>query len=417
MAWMYLPQSLSAPDTTGSALGLDEQSQICARWLTWRGSVTRSQIWSQRFRRVSWMTLLSGMTCQPLTADRLRAWLGLSMPACPASPGVSPESEKEPKTNDGYGATFSASSLKSNQSTSFLRKCLGLFQEEVLVLSYPTLPKQGSMRSGVVLQRQSAARPTSASGCSSWPTSTVADSQDMNPKPRPSRIATNRKTEYLARMVQWPTPNVPNRGPEMDKSHRPESGGIDLQSAVKKWPTPNVPNGGRSSNTTNYHDDGSKRQVDLAAKVKNWPTPAAQNYRDGKASPETMASNSRPLQEVVISGPQAVGNRSTNGKNQELFTTSCVADSASARNSTATRYKIPPTGIHAGNIPTDQVVPKQWQAVKCPGGGDRSRSGERKGELPLGGQGKGKLNPAWVCSLMNLPVGWVTITTNPFEDA
>ena len=30
----------------------------------------------------------------------------------------------------------------------------------------------------------------------------------------------------------WPPPNVPNRGPEYSKSHRPESGGIDLQSSV-----------------------------------------------------------------------------------------------------------------------------------------------------------------------------------------
>ena len=36
----------------------------------------------------------------------------------------------------------------------------------------------------------------------------------------------------LRDQVNWPTPNVPERGKELSKSHRPESGGIDLQSSV-----------------------------------------------------------------------------------------------------------------------------------------------------------------------------------------
>ena len=37
-----------------------------------------------------------------------------------------------------------------------------------------------------------------------------------------------------------------------------------------------------------------------------------------------------------------------------------VGDSASARNSTATRHKIPPTGIHAGNTLTDAATLSSW---------------------------------------------------------
>jgi len=37
----------------------------------------------------------------------------------------------------------------------------------------------------------------------------------------------------------WPTPTIPNREPEFDKSHRPNSGGIDLQStALQQWASP-----------------------------------------------------------------------------------------------------------------------------------------------------------------------------------
>jgi hypothetical protein len=40
--------------------------------------------------------------------------------------------------------------------------------------------------------------------------------------------------------------------------------------------------------------------------------------------------------------------------------TPCVADSASTRNSTARRNKLPPTGIHAGHTLTDAVTLHGW---------------------------------------------------------
>ena len=43
---------------------------------------------------------------------------------------------------------------------------------------------------------------------SSWTTPTVVDASAMSPNLRPSRIATGRKTDYLARQVQWATPNA-----------------------------------------------------------------------------------------------------------------------------------------------------------------------------------------------------------------
>jgi len=65
----------------------------------------------------------------------------------------------------------------------------------------------------------------------------------------------------------WPTRNVPSRGCEADKSHRPNSGGIDLQST---------------------------------AKLAGWATASARDWRDGRASQDTMNRNSRPLNEQVV---------------------------------------------------------------------------------------------------------------------
>ena len=335
---------------------------------------------------------LSGMTCQPLTADRLLVWLTSFMPESRASHGASLANTAEQPTSDGYGATSSESSLRSNQGTSFLKKCLGLFTEEVLVSSYPTLPKRGSMRNGTVSRRQKSARRTSANGCSSWPTPVDYDStpggpnnhykglaqmmqwptaraedgescgghnareaadslraavtwptpdsfMDMNANKKANQENRNGNNTVLsAATAQWPTPNVPNRGCESQasKDNRPDSGGIDLQTAVL-WPTPNAPNGGRTSNTSNYREDGSKRQAELAA--------------------------------VVISGPQAPDSHSTSGKSQEL-----------------------------------------WQTPHAAVGGHISRGGDRKNEPYLPGQvkqyAKGRLNPLWVSQLMGVAVGW-----------
>jgi hypothetical protein len=100
-----------------------------------------------------------------------------------------------------------------------------------------TFPRQGLMRSGRLYLLPTSGRRTSESESSLWPTVTAQDAKnDAGPSqwernsdplnvavkrwpsptamdvmetdgtPRPSRIATNRKTEYLARQVHWPTP-------------------------------------------------------------------------------------------------------------------------------------------------------------------------------------------------------------------
>lgn len=66
----------------------------------------------------------------------------------------------------------------------------------------------------------------------------------------------------------WPTPNVPNRGPERRASKQKRgSGGVDLQTAVQQF-----------------------------------PTPSARDWKASNATGETMQKNSRPLNETVTGG-------------------------------------------------------------------------------------------------------------------
>jgi len=73
------------------------------------------------------------------------------------------------------------------------------------------------------------------------------------------------------------------------------------------WPTPRVvmPDNSKRKATLNpktlryEREDGESFSMNLADAVKMWPTPTARDWKSGKASPETMARNSRPLSEAV----------------------------------------------------------------------------------------------------------------------
>jgi hypothetical protein len=148
------------------------------------------------------------------------------------------------------------------------------------------------------------------------------------------------------------------------------------------WATPNVPNGGRSvahvkdwRGKTAYHN-GKKVQVGLESQVKMWPTPVA---NDDNKSPEAhmrMKARMKGGARSTITSLQVMAKAVERG----LLPTPTVGDSRNARNSTAVRHKIPPTGIHAGDTLTDAVVP----------------------------QG-GSLNPTWVEWLMGYPLGWTDL--------
>jgi len=76
--------------------------------------------------------------------------------------------------------------------------------------------------------------PSLTSQAKSWSTPTVTDASAMSPEMRPSRVATGRTTEYLARQIQWATP----RAEHDSGGHR---GTKDtLHSQIKTWATPHA---------------------------------------------------------------------------------------------------------------------------------------------------------------------------------
>jgi hypothetical protein len=73
---------------------------------------------------------------------------------------------------------------------------------------------------------------------------------------------------------QWRTPDAPNAGGPRNRQTSVGHGHqVTIAEQAEHWPTPNVPNGGRTGSTSNYDDQGRKRQIDLGAVAPLWRTP------------------------------------------------------------------------------------------------------------------------------------------------
>ena len=94
----------------------------------------------------------------------------------------------------------------------------------------------------------------------------------------------------------WPTPKAEarNGGRSSDPRH-----GRVLDEEASLWPTPDAAATTRSNRSPS---PGAAPRPALAALAALWPTPTANAWRSGLGSDDTMARNSRPLHEMVVSG-------------------------------------------------------------------------------------------------------------------
>lgn len=105
----------------------------------------------------------------------------------------------------------------------------------------------------------------------------------------------------------WPTAKGSPSGPDFARASREGSGGHDLATAVALWPTPNAADGKSARNSTanrkSIPPTGVHAGHTLMDAVTLWPTRQAKDWRSGKVSYETLARNSRPLNEIVTLYP------------------------------------------------------------------------------------------------------------------
>lgn len=72
-----------------------------------------------------------------------------------------------------------------------------------------------------------------------------------------------------------------------------------LQRKLANWPTP-VASANANRTTQNAPSHGSTHGATLAGTAAQWPTPMSKDWKSGSVSPETLAKNSRPLNEFAI---------------------------------------------------------------------------------------------------------------------
>lgn len=203
-----------------------------------------------------------------------------------------------------------------------------------------------------------------------------------------------------------PTPRASD-GTKGGPNQRGSSGDLMLPSAVALMGTPTArmwkgsgPIGSQSHQWLLDHGN-------VEAQVLLLPTPAVNDMGEGKTVER--------WDEWTADMQARHGNGNGHGKSlaieaQRLLPTPMVGDAASACNSTATRHKIPPTGIHAGDTLTDIIRGAREWGDYAPAIARWEHILGRPAPAPTQTSSKGnpQLSAAFVEWLMGLPDGWVT---------
>lgn len=232
--WLWIPStsSPSAPATAGSSSEstLPPTARLAAS-VTWSAKHRQPRFWSRKWKRDTWLALLSGTTCLRSTLwSGVESWIS-SLRASRASLQASPGSEKEQMTLAGFGPWSRVSSNEQPPPLSFSKTCQDCGRKGCKMCS-KTLPRWGSMRSGVVSVQKRLAPRSVGTGYGCWPTVT-ASSYGNNRGGGAGRVGKVRPSQ-AGTVKRWATVTV--HGNHNRKGLSPESGD-GLATQVHRWAT------------------------------------------------------------------------------------------------------------------------------------------------------------------------------------
>ncbi len=237
--------SASAPDTVASISDSSEFCQLAEQSLTWRSKPSPSRTWSRRWKRESWLRLLSGRTCTPSHSTSFSEWWISSLRASRVSPSVKRASAKASKTSDTCGPGSPRASDDPDQLL-FSWKT----STESPPLSRPDSSRFSTMSSAIwrawvtdrrqdSTRRMKSAHRTSESGgsYSEWPTATTMMSKS---RARYTKGTMHAGRNLIDTVLGWPTPTTDSA---THRTGRYAQGGVPLTAAVsaaQNWPTPDA---------------------------------------------------------------------------------------------------------------------------------------------------------------------------------
>ena len=395
MTWI-LPKQLHtlacALDTEALNLDSREQSGICAQSLFVRSKVLPSRTWSQKWKRDSWTRHLSGRILRPSLGEHFATEWTSSLADILANPSAQQGSGQERTTpaTSGLGLQMAFDFSDPDSASSRTSKDISAWG---CATSSKTWDDWVTERRGAYSQRLKSAHRTSESASSSWPTSSARDwkgcyktlerkdgkmrgdllpdavnIEEMSGPAAPDNPSTDGSRQGSS--VDWRTPQASEAGAKLETLYTKDGqparpgqrayrktpdGRMVLQSQtinqqvqmVAGWQAPTVSTG------AHQQKDGSMIPK-LDGQVKQWATPRA-NKTEGYSSPEFRPT----LHQQVTTWPTPASSGVTGG----------------------------PTGLAGGS-------------------GNREKLASMLPDAEAKAMGCGKLNPRWVETLMNLPVGW-----------
>lgn len=260
MGWLYVPGLGGSTSASGSPSPLTVWS------VTLNGTLTPRPPWWRGWKNRPYTPLLSGTTYPPsILALGAAKWIS-SRPASPANPGAKPANKKANPTSGGSGKTQRTRFAWYDPDSCSWRTYQASFKGGYVAYS-GTLPRWGSMRSGVLSRRRAWAPRTSASASSSWGTVTTQTSGKRSPAFREGRTPTAIETAE----TRWPTAKA-SVGAQIPSDATTLSG-----EAEKKWATP------LRSMTTGPGNEGREGGENIQTEAATWATPLNRDFKDGAA--------------------------------------------------------------------------------------------------------------------------------------
>jgi hypothetical protein len=308
--WLYVP-SACLPEERDSISDLSSLAQRLEQSVMSRSEFKTQKFWLHGLKKGRWTKRLSGLMCEPSTAQLgVGKWIA-SLEDFPVRTFPLPEMEQESSkaTDPAFGSSMLASFARYNpESSSWKTSALSLFEESTEFSE--TWPTSGMILNGVAYQRPNVALHTGGKESSSWPT---AETELTPISPRPPHhkpLAGETPNEYWERMNQWdldhpeeaakqkessgtwptPTANDDNKSPEAYRAMRENKLGrkgkaaetiSSLQVKVQTWMTPNT----RDHHAKGPRLDHPQRQTELVDQALMWKTPHGLGGKDatGKA--------------------------------------------------------------------------------------------------------------------------------------
>lgn len=326
--WIYIPQSHCVRE---SGCSITELILPCledfARSSTWREKHSAVRTWLGRWKKDSWLRLLSGVTSTPSQIQgalaSYRAFLSTSFSEeSRASHGAVPARRLAAAMQEIYGPEHAKRLRSINRgscsSRTFQDSLLSLTERSVSLKSWKDWVTRLRLDSSNRLKRAQVIRDSDASSWRSpqkanakqgarnnasnqhefetlvnqadkWPTgegeSTTWGTPGAGRHEGHPTVHTGRGSRLQDQAGQWPT----TRKEDAESCGNHPNARDSLTGVTKDWPTPQAHDTKKRGNTEadHHHHDH-----DLSNASENWPTPGAS---DGEKAPKTFAGGNKSL--------------------------------------------------------------------------------------------------------------------------